>query len=76
MDASKLLGMGGDVRFDSTNPRRTKEDTSRVKGSSGGVDRRIARADRWPACACRRFSQAMWSIRSSASRRTGNPGRR
>jgi len=36
MDASKLLGLGGDVHFDSTNPRRTKEDTSRVKGSSGG----------------------------------------
>ncbi len=35
MDASKLLGMSADVRFDSTNPRRTKEDASRIKGPSG-----------------------------------------
>ena len=35
MDASRLLSMSANVRFDSTNPRRTKEDTSRIAGPSG-----------------------------------------
>ncbi len=50
IDASRLLGTSSDVRFDSTNPRRTKEDTSRINGPSGAW---IAYRTRGPLAAVR-----------------------